>query len=86
MMRRTKNGFGVNKMETYQVRHIRCPLCERGFTEFLQLLNCTIDGHKGRWEKVKCSKCEMEIYVSDTADYPLLADDTEGVHVGIVLT
>ncbi|MBR1866232.1 MAG: hypothetical protein IJ801_06975 [Lachnospiraceae bacterium] len=76
----------MNKMDGYQVRHIRCPLCEQYFTEFLQLLNCTLDDHAVRWEKVKCPKCEPEIYVSDTADYALLADDTDGVHVGIVLT
>ena len=72
-------------MHNYQVRNIKCPLCERGFTEFLQLLNGRIDGLDGRWEKIQCPKCETELYVSDTADYVLFADDTDGVHERIGL-
>lgn len=46
-------------------------------TAFLQELNYEVEGHEGRWEKLKCPKCETEIFVSATAKYALLAEDVK---------
>ena len=64
---------------SYQARHILCPLCDKGFVAFLQAFDYDIKGHEGQWEKMRCHKCYAEIYVSDTVDYVLLAEDVASV-------
>ena len=51
-----------------EIRHIIFPLCDRGFTAFLQDLSYEVSGHPGYWEKLKCPKCETELFVSDTSN------------------
>ena len=68
-----------------EVRHIICPLCEKGFTAFLQDLSYEVSGHPGYWEKLKCPKCETEIFVSDTSNYYLLAEETAAVRKRLII-
>ena len=63
----------------YEVRRIVCPLCEKGFTAFLMALDYEIKGYEGQWEKLSCPKCGAEIYVSNTQNYVLPAEETEAV-------
>jgi C4-type Zn-finger protein len=63
----------------YEVRHIVCPLCEKGFTFFLMALDYEIKGHEGQWEKLSCPKCGMTMFVSNTQNYVLPAEETEAV-------
>ncbi|MBQ9308235.1 MAG: hypothetical protein IJ229_09940 [Clostridia bacterium] len=69
----------------YVIRHTVCPLCEHGFMSILDLLNATIEGHDGRWERAKCPVCDTALFLSDTEDEALLAEDTGGVHERLVL-
>ena len=62
-------------MSAYHVRHIICPLCDGGFTHFIDRMEYTVEGHDGYWEKLKCPKCQTELFVSATEQYALLADD-----------
>ena len=48
----------------HQVRHITCPLCDKGFMAFIDDLDFTLDGHTGKFAKVRCPKCDMEMFVS----------------------
>jgi len=48
----------------HQVRHITCPLCEKGFAAFIDEQDYTLDGHSGRFAKVRCPKCDMEMFAS----------------------
>lgn len=70
----------------YQVRRITCPVCGHRFTEFLTAGTYEIAGYSGRWEKLRCTVCEKEIFVNEEKDYPLLVDEVESRRVGIVLT
>jgi ribosomal protein S27AE len=63
----------------YEVRHIVCPLCEKGFTFFLMALDYEIKGHEGHWEKLSCPKCGMTMFVSNSQNYVLPAEETEAV-------
>ena len=49
----------------HQVRHITCPLCERGFMAFIDEQDYTLDGHEGKFAKVRCLKCVIEKLVVD---------------------
>ena len=68
-----------------EIRHIICPLCDRGFTVFLQDLSYEVSGHPGYWEKLKCPKCETEIFISDTWYYCLLAEEGSAIQKRIIL-
>ena len=68
-----------------EIRHIIFPLCDRGFTAFLQDLSYEVSGHPGYWEKLKCPKCETELFVSDTSNDCLLTEDVAAVQKRIIL-
>ena len=55
-------------MAMLEVRNIICPLCDKGFMAFLQDLSYEVAGYPGFWEKLKCPKCETELFVSDTSN------------------
>ena len=67
-----------------EVRRIVCPLCEKGFVAFLQDLSYSLEGHSGYWEKLKCPKCETELFVSDTENYYLLPEEVNAKQTRIV--
>lgn len=67
-----------------EVRHIVCPLCDKGFAAFLEDLTYTVEGHPGYWEKLKCPKCGMELFVSDKADYYLLPEEVNAKQTRII--
>ena len=48
----------------HQVRRIICPLCEKGYTAFIDEQDYTLDGHSGKFAKVRCPKCDQEMFVS----------------------
>lgn len=56
----------------HQVRHITCPLCERGFMAFIDEQDYTLDSHAGKFAKVRCPKCDIEMFVS--AENELVVD------------
>ena len=68
-----------------EARHIVCPLCDKGFTAFLQDLSYTVEGQNGFWEKLKCPKCDTELFVSDTADFYLLPEEVKAKRTQIII-
>ena len=58
-----------------EARHLVCPLCGKGFVAFLQNLSYTVEDCPGYWEKLKCPKCDTELFVSDTVNYYLLPEE-----------
>ena len=68
-----------------EARHIVCPLCDKGFTAFLQDLNYTVEGQNGYWEKLQCPKCDTELFASDTADFYLLPEEVNAKQTRIII-
>lgn len=72
-------------MAVLEVRNIICPLCDKGLMAFLQDLSYEVAGYPGFWEKLKCPKCETEIFISDTWYYCLLAEEVSAIQKRIIL-
>ncbi len=68
-----------------EVRHIICPLCDKGFAAFLENLIYTVEGHSGYWERLQCPKCDTELFVSYTVDFYLLPEEVNAKQTRIII-